>query len=302
MMRVGVVGATGFVGRALVAALAARGDAVVAFSRDPARARRELPAVADARALEAITPGGVADLDAVVNLAGEPVGAKRWDASYRVAILESRVQTTRRVVDAIGAAERRPGVLVNASAVGFYGPRGDEEVTEATAPGDDFLASVCRDWEREAERVAAFGVREVRLRLGLVLGDGGGTLQKMLLPFKMFVGGPVGDGRQWLPWVHLADVVGAAVRALDRETLRGPVNVTAPEPVRSRDFAQALGRRLRRPSWLPAPALALRLALGPMSEVVVTGQRAVPAALLSDGYVFEYPQIAGALAAALQPH
>lgn len=296
-MRVGVVGATGFVGKALVAALTGRGDAVVAFSRDPSKARRALPGVADARSLEAITAEGVADLDAVVNLAGESIGAKRWDAEYKAAILESRVRTTRRVVDAIGAAGRRPQVLVNASAVGFYGPRGDEEVTEATPSGDDFLSGVCREWEREAERVSTFGVREVRARLGVVLGDGGGSLEKMLLPFKMFVGGPVGDGRQWFSWVHLADVVGAIVWALDHPTLHGAVNVTAPEPVRFGAFAEALGRRLRRPSWLPVPAFALRLAMGEMAEVVVTGQRAVPAALLAEGYSFKYSRIDDALAA-----
>ena len=294
-MRVGVVGATGFVGRALVDALTARGDVVVVFSRDPAKARRTLPAAADARPLEAITADGVADLDAVVNLAGESVGARRWDAGYKRAIRESRVQTTRRVVEAIGAGAPRPRVLVNASAVGFYGPRGDEDVTEATPAGDDFLASVCRDWEHEAQKVAAFGVREVRLRLGVVLGDAGGSLEKMLLPFKMFIGGPVGDGRQWFPWVHLADVVGAIVWALDHETLRGAVNVTSPEPLRYRDFAEALGRRLRRPSWLPVPAFALRLVLGQMSEVVVTGQRALPTALLADRYQFKYSRIDDAL-------
>ena len=298
-MRVGVVGATGFVGRSLVAALIARGDEVVAFSRDPARARRTLPAGADARALEAITPEGVADLDAMVNLAGEPVGAKRWDDAFREAIRESRVRTTRRVVDAIAGATSPPRVLVNASAVGFYGPRGDEEVTEAAPLGDDFLAGVCRDWEREAERAGAVGAREVRLRIGVVLGDGGGPLERMLLPFKLFVGGPVGDGRQWFPWVHLADVVGATLWALDHDDLRGPVNVTAPEPVRFRDFAEALGRRLHRPSWLPVPAFALRLALGQMAEVVVTGQRAVPAALLASGYAFKFPRVAEAIAAAV---
>nr|MBK7066778.1 TIGR01777 family protein [Deltaproteobacteria bacterium] len=294
-MRVGVVGATGFVGKALVAALTERGDVVVAFSRDPARARKTLARVADARSLEAITAEGVADLDAVVNLAGESIGAKRWDAEYKAAILDSRVSTTHRVVDAIGAAGRRPQVLINASAVGFYGPRGDEEVTEATPSGDDFLSGVCREWEREAERVSSFGAREVRMRLGVVLGDGGGSLEKMLLPFKMFVGGPVGDGRQWFSWVHLADVVGAIVWALDHPTLHGAVNVTAPEPVRFRDFAEALGRRLRRPSWLPVPAFALRLAMGQMAEVVVTGQRAVPAALIADGYSFKYSRIDDAL-------
>lgn len=294
-MRVGVVGATGFVGRSLVGALTARGDEVVAFSRDPARARAALGPVAATRSLDDITPSGVSDLDAVVNLAGEPVGARRWDAAHMEAIRESRVRTTRRVVDAIGASERRPRVLVNASAVGFYGPRGDEEVDESMPAGDDFLGGVCRDWEAEATRVSGFGVREVRARIGLVLGDAGGPLEQILLPFKLFVGGPMGDGRQWFPWVHLADVVGALIWAIDQEGLRGAMNVTAPEPVRNRDFASALGRRLGRPAWLKVPAFALRLAVGPMAAVLVTGQRAVPKALLADGYSFRYRGIDAAL-------
>ena len=298
-MRVGVVGATGFVGRALVAALTARGDAVVVFSRDPARARRALPGVADARSLGAITAEGVSDLDALVNLAGESVAGRRWDDAYKAAIRESRVRTTRAIVEAIGAASPRPRVLVNASAVGFYGPRGDEEVTEATPAGDDFLAGVCRDWEQEAQRVTAHGVREVRLRVGVVLGEAGGSLEKMLLPFRMFVGGPVGSGRQWFPWVHLADVVGAALWALDHDALRGAVNVAAPGAVRYGDFAAALGARLRRPSWLPVPAFALRLAIGEMADVVVAGQRVVPAALLAAGYRFAHPELSAALAEVL---
>ena len=298
-MRVGVIGATGFVGKALTAALVARGDDVVAFGREAGRVRAALPAAKEAWSLDELSAARVASLDAVVNLAGESVAAKRWSPAQKAAIRDSRVRTTRKVVDAIAASDKRPRALINASAVGYYGPRGDEEVTEEASAGGDFLAGVCRDWEAEAMRVVGLGVREVRLRTGLVLGDAGGPLEQMMLPFKLFVGGPVGDGRQWFPWVHLADVVGATLWALDHDDLRGPVNVTAPEPVRFRDFAEALGRRLHRPSWLPVPAFALRLALGQMAEVVVTGQRAVPAALLASGYAFKFPRVAEALAAAV---
>lgn len=300
MARVGIVGATGFVGRALTAALSARGDEVVAFGRDAARVRAALPAAKEAWSLDGLTPERVATLDAVVNLAGESVGAKRWNPERKAAIRDSRVRTTRRVVDAIAASGSRPRVLVNASAVGFYGPHGDEEVTEATPAGSDFLASVCRDWEAEAVRVAEHGVREVRLRTGIALGDGDGPLDQMLLPFKLFVGGPLGDGRQWFPWVHLDDVVGAVVWAIDHDDLRGPLNVTSPHPVRFGDFARALGRRLNRPAWLPVPGFALRLAVGEMADVLVTGQRAVPAALTASGYVFRYARLDDALTTAVR--
>ncbi len=300
-MRVGVIGATGFVGKALTAALVARGDEVVAFGRDAGRVRAAVPAAKEAWSLDELSAARVASLDAVVNLAGESVAAKRWTPEQKAAIRDSRVRTTRKVVDAIASASERPGVLVNASAVGFYGPRGEEEVTEATPPGGDFLAGVCRDWEAEAQRVTDLGVREVRLRTGIVLGDAGGPLEQMLLPFKLFVGGAVGDGRQWFPWVHLADVVGATLWALDHETLAGPVNVTAPRPVRYGEFAAALGRRLRRPSWLTVPGFALRLAVGEMAEVLVTGQRAVPAALEADGYAFRYARVEDALADVVRP-
>lgn len=299
-MRVGVVGATGFVGRSLTGALMGRDDEVVAFGRDASRVRAALPYVTEACSLADLTAERVATLDAVVNLAGESVGAKRWSPAQKAAIRGSRVDTTRRVVDAIAAAGRRPRVLINASAVGYYGPRGDEEVAEEAPAGNDFLAGVCRDWEAEAMRAAEHGVREVRLRTGIALGDGGGPLEQMLLPFKLFVGGPVGDGRQWFPWVHVDDVVGAIVWALDHDAVRGPVNVVAPGIVRFGELAKALGRRLHRPAWVPVPGFALRLAVGEMAEVLVTGQRAVPAALLAAGYGFRYARLDDALADAVR--
>jgi uncharacterized protein (TIGR01777 family) len=204
-MRVGVTGATGMLGKRLVAQLLARGDAVTVFSRDPAKARASLGGV-EALALTDVGAATFSRLDAVVNLAGEPVGGKRWTPAHKDAVMRSRVEVTRAVVDAIGAASPRPSVLVNASAVGFYGPRGDEEVGENDGPGDDFLAQVCVAWEREAERAEAHGTRVVRLRVGLVLGEAGGVLAQMIPAFKMFVGGPIGNGRQWVPWVHVDDM------------------------------------------------------------------------------------------------
>lgn len=297
--RVGVVGATGLIGRSLCARLAARGDAVVVFSRDPSRVRSAVPEAAEARANSALATGALDDLDAVINLAGEPVAGRRWDDAYKRRIRESRVEVTRAVVDGIARAKGRVRALVNASAVGYYGPRGDELVREDTPPGEDFLAGVCAAWEREAARAAEHGAREARLRIGVVLGDGG-ALAKMSLPYKLFVGGPAGSGAQWMPWVHIDDVVGAAVFALDGDTVRGPLNVTAPEPLRARDFSAALGRALGRPSWVHVPAFALRAAVGELAEVLLTGQRAVPAALLAAGYRFAFTDPEAALRDALR--
>ncbi|MFO0625033.1 MAG: TIGR01777 family oxidoreductase [Polyangiales bacterium] len=300
-LRIGVVGATGLIGRTLCERLAARGDRPVVFSRDPAKVRRVIPQADDARPNDALAHGGLDDLDAVVNLAGEPVMGQRWDPAFKARIRDSRVRTTRAVVDGIAHAKGRVKTLVNASAVGFYGPRGDERVGEDAAPGGDFLAGVCVDWEREAQRAAEHGAREVRLRIGIVLGDGG-ALTQMVTPFKLFAGGHVGSGQQYMPWVHLDDVVGAALFALDTPTLRGPVNVTAPEPLRASAFARVLGSVLRRPAWLPVPTFALRVAVGEVAEVVTTGQNATPDALRAAGYTFRHPDLAAALRDALGPH
>jgi hypothetical protein len=286
------------VGRALVAALRRRGDAVTVFSRDPVRARVGLGEVT-ARPLTALDGATCSSLDAIVNLAGEPVAAKRWDATHKDAILRSRVEVTRAVVDAIAAASPRPTVLLNASAVGFYGPRGDEEVDEEAAPGDDFLARVCVAWEREAQRAEAHGVRVLRLRVGVVLGETGGVLEKLVPAFECFVGGPIGDGRQWVPWVHVDDVVGLITFALDRDTVTGAMNATAPTPVRFRDFAATLGEVLGRPSWLPVPGFALRVLMGEMADAVLTGQRAIPRKALTAGYGFAHGTLRTALEAAL---
>lgn len=294
-MRVGITGATGFIGRALIKALTARGDTAVAFTRSASKRRGMFGERVEVLPLDELSPSVMSRLDAVVNLAGEPVAAGRWTDARKDAILRSRVEVTRAVVGAMASATPRPRVLVNASAVGYYGPRGDDAVVEADPAGDDFLASVCRAWESEAEAATELGVRVVRPRIGVVLGDDGGALDQMLPAFKMFVGGPVGDGKQYLPWVHRDDVVGMLLMALDRDEVHGAMNVTAPDPARFSDFAKELGAALSRPSWLPVPGLALKLAFGELSQVLLTGQRAVPRAAQGWGYAFKFAVLRDAL-------
>jgi uncharacterized protein (TIGR01777 family) len=270
---IGVTGATGLVGQALGRALRGGGIAVAAFSRDPKR----LPAEQQRNARTwPPRPDDVA-LDGLVHLLGEPV-AGRWTRAKKDAILSSRVEGTRRLVDAIEAlpAARRPRVLVSASAIGFYGDRGDEVLTEAASAGHDFLADVCVQWEREAARAESLGVRTVMLRIGLVMSREGGALGAMLPAFRMGLGGSMGSGAQWWPWIHIDDLVGLARFALERDDLHGPLNATAPAPTRQREFAKTLAHVLGRPAFLPAPAFALRTALGAFSEELLASRRVLP--------------------------
>jgi uncharacterized protein (TIGR01777 family) len=246
--------------------------------------------------LDAIMP----EVDAVVNLAGASVADGRWTARRKAAIRRSRVEGTRSLVLAMGRAARKPQVLVSASAVGVYGSQGDEPLDETAPSGAGFLASVCRAWESEASAATALGVRVVLLRLGVVLARGGGALGRMLIPFRAGVGGPLGSGRQWMSWVHVDDVVGLVLAALQNETLAGPVNATAPHPVTNRDFTKALGHAVERPAFLPVPGLVLRLVLGEMASMLLTGQRVLPAAASEAGYEFRFPEIGGALAACVK--
>jgi uncharacterized protein (TIGR01777 family) len=275
-MRVTITGGSGMIGSRLAQRLRERGDEVTLLSL-----RREEPGPA------------VQGRDAVVHLAGENL-AQRWSADAKRRIMDSRVQGTRRLVAALAGSGVR--TLVSASAVGYYGPHGDEVVTEQTPPGDDFPARVCVAWEREA---GAADARVVTVRTGVVLSAGGGALAKMLLPFKLGLGGPVAGGRQYMPWIHLDDVVGIYIAALDDEAYRGPVNATAPEPVTNAAFAKALGRALRRPAVAPIPGLAIRALYGEMAVIVTTGQRAIPAVAQSNGYAFAHPDLDEALRSAV---
>ena len=233
--------------------------------------------------------------DAVLNLSGEPISGKRWTKAQKKELITSRLNATRSLVDAIGAAKNKPKVFVSASAIGFYGPHGDEPLTEAAPAGSGFLADVCREWERQALKAEAYGVRTVLLRTGVVLGKGGGALAKMLPPFRMGLGGPLGNGRQYLSWIHLQDEIDAILFALENPSLRGPVNLTAPNPASMAEFAKAIGGALRRPAVFPVPAPVLKILLGEMSEMLLTGQNVLPEALLKNGFHFRFPGIGAAL-------
>ena len=299
-MRVTVTGATGRIGTRLVAALRARGDEVTVLSRRPDDARAALGVDAHAWRPES-EPAPVAALagrDSVVHLAGEDPG-RRWTAARKRRLLESREQGTRNLVAGLRAAEPRPGVLVSASGVGYYGARGDEPVTEEAGPGDDFLARVCAAWEREAAAAEQLGMRVVRVRTGVTLMRDGGALARMLPFFRLGVGGPVAGGRQYMPWIHVDDVVGIYLAALDGEAWSGAVNAAAPTPATNKELSRALGRALHRPAIAPVPELALRVLYGEMADIVVYGQRAVPERARALGYRFAHPDLDEALRSAL---
>ena len=286
-MRVAVTGATGLIGRAVVTALSARGDEVTELSRstnwpDPKAAGPP--------------PDVIRGRDAVVHLLGEPI-AQRWTGDAMREIRESRILSTRSLVSALGELPEaeRPGVLVSGSGAGWYGHRGDERLDESAPAGDDFLAQLSVDWEAEARRAEELGMRVVLNRTGVVLSPSGGALAKMLPFFKAGVGGPVAGGRQYVPWIHLDDVVGAILFELDTPAASGPVNLTAPEPATNRELSKALGRALRRPAFAPVPALAVKTLYGQMAEIVIAGQRAVPARLTELGYDFKQPELEAAL-------
>jgi uncharacterized protein len=296
-MHVTLTGATGLIGSRIVAALRARGDTVTVLSRDPDRARSTLGDVeAHAwRSLEEPAPAAaLSGRDGVVHLAGENI-AQRWSDDTRRAIHASREVGTRNLVAGLRAAEPRPRVLVSASAVGYYGPRGDERLTEGAPPGDDFLANVCVAWEREAQAARELGVRVVNLRNGVVLDSGGGALAKMLPFFRLGIGGPVAGGGQYLSWIHADDVAGLYLAALDDDAWDGAFNASAPDPATNRDFSRALGRALHRPAFAPVPGQAVRLLYGDMAEIVSEGQRAVPARALERGYAFRHTDLEAAL-------
>ncbi len=299
MSKILITGGSGFIGRRLVEELLDRGDRVTVLARDAGRARRHFPERVRCAAWTPEKEGpwteelGVAD--AVVNLAGEPV-AQRWSPAVKDRIVKSRVDTTRTLVGAIGKLGKKPGVFVCASATGYYGPRRpDELLTEDAEPGNDFLAGLVQRWEEAARGVDQHGVRSVQIRIGVVLGEGGGALSKMILPFKLFAGGPVGSGDQVVSWVHRDDVVGMILLALDDDRVKGPINVVSPNPATSAELARALGAVLNRPSWLRAPAALVSAAMGEAAEILLTGQRVQPKKAIDLGYAFRHARLVPAL-------
>ncbi|MBM2809985.1 MAG: hypothetical protein HW416_744 [Chloroflexi bacterium] len=301
-MKVVVAGGSGWLGRALCAALVSEGADVVILSRSPSPhgiANGARAVQWDGRTL-GLWADEIDGADAVVNLSGQAVASKRWTQRRKQELRDSRIEPTRALVGAIGQAQARPRVLVNASAVGYYGDRGDEPLTEISPPGNDFLARLVVDWEHEAIAAAELGIRTVLLRCGIVLGRDGGALRPLSIPFQAFLGGHVGSGRQWVSWVHMDDVVGLFRLAIEREDASGPINLTAPETVTNRELSRSLGRVLGRPSWLPVPAFVLRLTLGEMAEALLISQRVAPAVAEQLGYDFKYPLLETALRDALR--
>lgn len=298
-MRSLVTGATGFVGRRLLQAL----ERPIVLTRSLDAAKRSLGDDAVAFAWEpekSLAPAeAFRGVEAVFHLAGDPVAQGRWNAEKKRRIRDSRVLGTRNLVSTLLSLPEKPKVLVAASAVGIYGSRGEEMLNESSGSSVGYLAEVCRDWEAEAARASQGGIRVVSLRIGIVLGPGGGALSRMLFPFKLGLGGPLGSGRQWMPWVHLDDIVGLALHAAARSEIRGPLNAVAPGIVDNRAFTKAMGKALHRPAFLPAPAFALRLALGEFAELLLASQRVVPRVAMQSGYAFRYPELEPALRAIL---
>jgi uncharacterized protein (TIGR01777 family) len=297
-MHILVTGGTGIIGRRLVEHLIQHGHTLTVVSRQ-AQKPPALPAEITFARWDGRTAAGwghlVEQVEAIVNLAGAGIADARWTDERKQILWESRVNAGKAVVEAIGAANNKPQVLVNASAVGYYGPKQEEPVTEESDPGKDFLAGLCIAWEAATGPVEGMGVRRVIIRSGVVLDNRGGALPKMLLPFRLFAGGPIGSGRQWVPWIHYDDEVNAIRFLIENEAANGPFNLTAPNPLRNRDFARAIGKAMKRPAFFPTPAVGLKLVFGEMSAALLEGQQAVPKRLQELGYEFKFSTAEAAL-------
>jgi len=301
-MKIAITGATGFVGSYLVKRLQAEGYSILILTRNVDHASRVFPKSAfpnlEFVVYNSLESGDwqkvISGCDGVVNLAGAPIGEGRWTGERKQEIIDSRKIGTQKLVEAIAGAEKKPSVLVNASAVGFYGTSETATFTENSPPGDDFLSQVCVAWETEAHHVKDLGVRLVILRFGVVLGMGG-AIAKMLPIFKLFAGGTIGTGKQWFSWVEVDDLVNLIVAALQRKEMEGVYNATAPNPIRMAEFCHALGDVLHRPSWLPVPAFALELLMGDAAMVVLEGQKVLPKRTLESGFAYKYPNLKPAL-------
>ena len=299
-MKIAIAGATGFVGSRLVAQLQAQGHQVIILTRSPQQASNRF-GQAQIVGYNPLKSGewqqSISGCDAVINLAGEPIAEKRWTPAQKRSILGSRQLGTQKIVEAIDLATIKPQVLINASAIGYYGTSETSKFDETSPAGTDFLAEVCAAWETAAQSVTANGTRVVIFRLGIVLGENGGALGKMLAPFSAFVGGPIGSGNQWFSWIHRDDVVKLIIAALNDTKMQGVYNATAPNPITMTEFAQTLGTVMNRPSWLPVPNFVLEAMLGEGAIVVLQGQQVVPTRTLAQGFDFQYSTIEPALTA-----
>lgn len=289
-MRILITGGSGFIGQALCAHLQRAGHRLTVWSRHPRAASRKLPGV---HVIEDLAEAS--EIEAVVNLAGEPLVGRRWNAQRKQGFRDSRIGVTDKLLRWMTPQLRRPHVLISGSAIGYYGPRDDTPLDESAPPGEDFAAVLCRDWEHAAMEAEALGLRVCRVRTGVVLGRDGGALDRMLVPFALGLGGPMGDGRQWFSWIHRQDLVCLIQWLLEQESTGGAYNGTAPEPLPQRDFARTLGSVLHRPAVLPLPAFALRALFGEGADMLLTGQRVLPVHAAAEGFRFRFPNVEGAL-------
>jgi len=294
-----ITGATGLIGRELVNALHQRGDEITVFTRNTSKAKSLFPQSIKLVEWDYNKPeiwqSSLEDANAIIHLAGTNLFAKRWNKKFKEDILNSREISTRNLVTAIKSCKNKPEVFISASAIGFYGNRGDENLTESSSAGNDFLANVCKVWESEAEKVKDLGLRNVRVRTGIVLSPEDGALKQMLLPFKLFIGGPLGNGNQWMSWLHIDDMIQIYLYALDNKEISSAINAVAPNPLRMKEFAKTLGKILKRPSIFPVPKFILRLVVGDAASVVTASQKVSADKLLKAGYKFKFTKLSDAL-------
>ncbi len=292
-MEILITGATGLIGRELCRELLASGHSITVLSRNPQKAKKALK---DATVLDwnTLNDNSLGAIDCVINLAGESIGTGRWTTKKKQLIFNSRINTTKAIVTAIRKGAIKPKMLVNASAIGYYGPQGNKKIDEQYPAGDDFLATVCKAWEYEAYKAEELGVGVAAIRTGVVLSKDADALKKMMLPFKFYCGGPVGTGQQWLSWIHISDLVKIFMHVI-KKGITGPVNAAGPEPIKMRDFSGILGKVMKRPSWFPVPTPVLRLALGEQADLLVNSQRVFPKTIIAAGYEFLFPTVEAAL-------
>lgn len=297
--RIVITGATGLIGKKLANALIQREDEVIIFSRNAEKAKSIFPKAKECVEWNYKTPSiwenYFENCDAVIHLAGINLFSKRWSDNFKKEVLESREYSTKKLVEAIRKSHNKPSVFISASGVGYYGDCGDIILDEDSKAGNDFLSDVCKIWESEAEKIQTYGVRSVRVRTGLVLSPDDGALKQMLPPFKYFIGGPLGDGKQWASWLHIDDIVEIYIHAIDNEKLRGAINAASPNPLRMKEFAKTLGHVLNRPSLFPVPKFMLRIVIGEAAEVVTSSQRIDVKKLLNSGYHFKFNKLEQAL-------
>jgi uncharacterized protein (TIGR01777 family) len=289
-----ITGATGLIGKKLYKALSRRGDEVTIFTRSMVKGVKKIPGADELIEWDYSQKNHwqkhVSGKDVIIHLSGANLFGKRWTQEYKELIVESRRLSTKNLVDAMENAERKPSLFICASAVGYYGDRGNETITENSSPGNDYLAEVCKVWEYEAAKAEEYGIRRISVRTGIVLSKEEGALKQMLLPYKFFAGGPLGNGKQWFPWIHIDDIINSYLYCIDNENISGSINAAAPHPVTMNEFAKTLGKVIKRPSLFHVPNFALKIAVGESASAITASMKVIPEKLQNSGFTFSYPE------------